>query len=155
MPPLACWGSGGMAQPLGELFGPGGAPGGSILVHVSLDRCPLSPPEATGTVVCPGLALMVLCPPYLIRLTSGPLKGGRALEGRRCSLRVCPCFSAASSSPSPPGGRERESAQLTGGTGASLLGGGPLGGVGLLLLWPLPLRWEKAARQESNNEAPT
>ena len=29
----------------------------------------------------------------------------------------------------------------TGGTGASLLGGGPLGGVGLLLLWLLPLRW--------------
>ena len=44
----------------------------------SRPRCPLSPPEATGTVVCPGLALMVLCPPYLIRLTSGPLKGGRA-----------------------------------------------------------------------------
>ena len=40
--------------------------------------------EATGTVVCPGLALMgVPCPPYLIRLTSGPLKGGRANKATR------------------------------------------------------------------------
>ena len=30
----------------------------------------------------------------------------------------------------------------TGGTGACFLGRGPLGGVGLLLLWLLPLRWE-------------